>query len=249
VWFFVVGGVVGGVVPLDGSLGARRTADVLNEFIELSGEVLGGHPVNVSRKVCGLRPANMVLPWGGGECPELGSFFERYGLRASCVAGAGLIKGIGRFCGMDVPDVVGATGGFDVDPLAKADAVLEAFRGGSDFVYVHVEASDEVSHDGDVAGKIAVIGKIDALVGRILDGVDLSDTLIVLVSDHVTSCRTREHTGDAVPVCFAGVNVISDGVNVYSERSAYKGGLNRINGKDVMPMVLNYLGRPEKFGW
>jgi len=244
-----VGGRVAVVAPLDGSFEAKHTADVLNEFIQLSYEVLRGHPVNVGRKCMGKVSANAVLPWSGGERPEMVSFQEKYNLRASCVAAASLIKGIGRFCGMDVPDVVGATGGVDTDVLAKAEGVLAALRGGCDFVYVHVEACDEVSHDGDVGGKIAVIRKIDELVGRIFEGVNLSDTVVVLAPDHATSCVTRAHTGDAVPICFAGGNVVSDGVTVYSERSAYKGGLGRIRGKDIMPMVLNYIGKPEKVGW
>ncbi|MCL2642701.1 MAG: 2,3-bisphosphoglycerate-independent phosphoglycerate mutase [Candidatus Bathyarchaeota archaeon] len=248
-----VGESVGVVAPLDGSFEAKRTADVLNEFIELSNKVLKDHPVNVERQRMGKMPANAVLPWSGCGRPDMVSFEEKYGLKASCVAAASLIKGIGRFSGMEVIDVVGATGDVDTDTLAKADAVLAALNnGGKDFVYVHVEAADEASHDGDVAGKVLVIKKIDALVGKIVAGVDLSNTVIVLVSDHVTSCRFRAHTGDAVPVCFAGgnvVGVVSDGVKGFSERLAYKGGLGRIRGKDIMPMVLNYMGKPEKLGW
>jgi 2,3-bisphosphoglycerate-independent phosphoglycerate mutase len=241
-----VGSYVAAFVPLDGSFEAKRTADVLNEFVQLSNQVLKHHLINVKRSLVNCRPANAVLPWSGGKKPEMASFQEKYGLMPSCVAAASLIKGIGKLGGMDVPDVPGATGELDTDTLAKADAALVALRAGKDFVYVHVEATDEVSHDGDIAGKIAVVQKIDALVGRILDGVDLSDTVVVLAPDHVTSCRTRAHTSDAVPVCFAGANVVPDEVTVYSERSAYKGGLNRISGKDIMPMVLNYMGKSQK---
>jgi 2,3-bisphosphoglycerate-independent phosphoglycerate mutase len=243
------GDVVGMVAPLDGSFEAKHTADVLNEFIALSSQVLKSHPVNVGRVVEGMLPANAVLPWSGCGRPDMVSFWEKYGLRASCVAAASLIKGIGKFSGMDVVDVAGATGDLDTDTGAKAEAVFAAFEKGNDFVYVHVEAADEASHDGNVAGKIGIIKKIDALVGKILERVDLADTLVVLMSDHVTSCRFRAHTGDAVPVCFAGGNVVSDGVTGFSERLAYKGGLGRIRGKDIMPMVLNYMGKPEKLGW
>ncbi|MDR2203868.1 MAG: 2,3-bisphosphoglycerate-independent phosphoglycerate mutase [Nitrososphaerota archaeon] len=244
-----VGGFVGAVAPLDGSFEAKHTADVLNEFIQSTSQMLNSHPVNVERKVMGKRPANAVLPWSGSEKPEvMVPFQEKYGLKATCIAAASLIKGIGKFSGMSVPDVVGVTGELDTDTLAKADAALVALKGGNDFVYVHVEAPDEASHDGNVAGKVAIIQKIDALVGRIVDRVDLSDTVIVLASDHATSCRSMAHTGDAVPVCFAGVNVVCDGVTVYSERSAYKGGLGRIRGKDIMPMALSYMGKFEKLG-
>jgi 2,3-bisphosphoglycerate-independent phosphoglycerate mutase len=203
----------------------------------------------VKRELEGKMPANAVLPWSGCGRPDMASFEEKYSLKASCVAAASLIKGIGKFSGMDVIDVAGATGDLDTDTLAKADAVLAALEKGKDFVYVHVEAADEASHDNDVEGKIAIIKKIDALVGRVLLGVNLSDTVIVLVPDHVSSCKFRAHTGDAVPVCFAGGNVVSDGVKGFSERLAYKGGLGRIRGKDIMPMVLNYMGKPEKLGW
>jgi 2,3-bisphosphoglycerate-independent phosphoglycerate mutase len=240
------GNHVAAVTPLDGSIEAKHTADALNEFIKLTYQTLNTHPINQKRKLEGKKPANAVLPWSGSKLPELAPFQEKYGLKATCVAAASLIKGIGKFSGMAVPNVQGATGEFDTDTLAKADAALFALKGGSDFVYIHVEAADEASHDGDIAGKIAVIKKIDALVGRLLDGVDLAETCIVLAPDHATSCKARAHTGDAVPICFAGGNVISDAVNLFSERCAYKGGLCRITGKDVMPMALNYMGKPEK---
>ncbi len=232
--------------PLDGSVEAKHTADVLNEFVKLTYEKLNTHPINAVLKSKRQKPANAVLPWSGAKIPQIPPFKEKFGLNGTCIAAASLIKGIGKFGGMTVPDVLGATGELDTDTIAKADAALKALKGGSDFVFVHVEAPDEASHDGNIEGKIAIIQKIDALVGRILDGVDLVETVVVLASDHATSCKSRAHTGDAVPVCFAGGNVIRDGVNLYSERSVYKGGLNRISGKDIMPMALNYMGKPEK---
>jgi 2,3-bisphosphoglycerate-independent phosphoglycerate mutase len=232
--------------PLDGSAEAKHTADVLNEFVKLTFEKLNTHPINTKRKSEKKKPANVVLPWSGSKIPQMTPFKEKYGLNASCIAAASLIKGIGKFAGMNVPDVKGATGELDTDTLAKADAALSALKAGSDFVFIHVEAPDEASHDGNIEGKIEIIQKIDAMVGRILDNVDLADTVVILAPDHATSCKSRAHTGDAVPVCFAGGNVITDGVTVYSERSVYKGGLNRISGKDIMPMALNYMGQPSK---
>jgi 2,3-bisphosphoglycerate-independent phosphoglycerate mutase len=237
---------VAAVRPLDGSLEAKHTADVLNEFVKLTIETLNVHPVNVKRKLSRQKVANVVLPWSGSKIPEMTPFKEKYRLKGTCVAAASLIKGIGKFSGMNVPDVPGATGELDTDTLSKADTALKALKGDSDFVFVHVEAPDEASHDGDIKGKIQIIQKIDLMVGRILDSIDLTETVVILAPDHATSCKSRAHTGDAVPVCFAGGNVIVDGVNLYSERSVYKGGLNRISGKDVMPMALNYMGRPEK---
>jgi 2,3-bisphosphoglycerate-independent phosphoglycerate mutase len=240
------GSPVAAVTPLDGSIEAKHTADVLNEFIKLTHQTLNLHPINQKREVDGKKSANAILPWSGSRIPEMTAFQEKYGLKATCVAAASLIKGIGKFSGMNVPVVPGATGELDTDTLAKADAALNALRGGSDFVYIHVEAPDEASHDGNIKGKIAIIQKIDAMLGRLLENVDLAETCIILAPDHATSCKSHSHTGDAVPIVFAGGNVIPDGVTVYSERCAYKGGLSRISGKDVMPMALNYMGKPEK---
>jgi 2,3-bisphosphoglycerate-independent phosphoglycerate mutase len=234
------------IKPLDASVEAKHTADVLNEFIKLTYEQLNNHPINLKRHLEGQKPANVVLPWSGSKPPQMTPFQEKYGLKATCVAAASLIKGIGKFSGMNVPDIPGATGELDTDTLAKADMALSALKNGSEFVFIHVEAPDEASHDGNISGKIAIIQKIDALVGRIIEGVDLAETVVVLAPDHATSCKSRAHTGDAVPICFAGGNVIPDGNNVFSERSVYKGGLNRISGKDVMPMALNYMGKPEQ---
>jgi 2,3-bisphosphoglycerate-independent phosphoglycerate mutase len=232
---------VGEVRPLDGSVEAKHTADVLNEFTKLTYEQLRIHPVNVKRKTERKMPANVVLPWSGSKTPCMPTFQEKYRLKASCVCAASLIKGIGKLSGMNVLDVPGATGDLDTDTLAKADAAVSALKN-SDFVFIHVEAPDEASHDGNIEGKIAIIQKIDAMVGRILENVDLGEVCVGLLPDHATSCKSRAHTGDAVPVCFAGANVTRDDVVQYSERSAYKGGLNRIAGKDVMPHMLNIMG-------
>lgn len=236
---------VGAIRPLDGSYEAKHTAEVLNEFSQLTYDVLKLHPINVQRSLNGKLPANIVLPWSGSKIPEMKSFASKYGLKGACIAAASLIKGIGKLSGMFVPDVVGATGDLETDTIAKADAAIETLKT-SDFAFIHVEAPDEASHDGDYMGKIRIIQKIDTMVGRLLEKVDLNETCIALASDHATSCKSRAHTGDAVPVCFAGADVVKDDISSYSERCAYKGGLNRISGKDVMPLMLNYIGIPKK---
>jgi 2,3-bisphosphoglycerate-independent phosphoglycerate mutase len=236
---------VGTIRPLDSSFEAKHTANVLNEFIKLTYDTLHVHPINLQRKAEGKLPANVVLPWSGSKIPTMPSFERKYGLKGACIAAASLIKGIGKLSGMSVPDVVGATGDLDTDTIAKADAALEALKS-CNFAFIHVEAPDEASHDGNIAGKISIIQKMDAMVGRLLERVDLSETCIVLAPDHATSCKSRAHTGDAVPVCFAGGEVVKDDVSRYSERCAYKGGLSRICGKDIMPLALNYMGIPEK---
>ncbi len=239
------GSRVGSIRPLDNSYEAKHTADALNEFIKLTHSTLQTHPINVRLKAEGKLPANVVLPWSGSKIPSIASFESKYGLKGACVAAASLIKGMGKLSGLNVIDVAGATGDLDTDTIAKADAAIEALKS-CDFVFIHVEAPDEASHDGNVVGKISIIQKMDAMIGSLLERIDLSETCVVLAPDHATSCKSRAHTGDAVPVCFAGGEVVKDDVSSYSERCAYKGGLNRICGKDIMPLVLNYMGIPEK---
>jgi 2,3-bisphosphoglycerate-independent phosphoglycerate mutase len=242
-----VGDLVGSVRPLDESAAAKRTAVALEEFMRVSHALLDSHPVNRARRAAGKPAANMVVPWSGAKPPVIQPFSERYGLTASCVAAVSLIKGVAKLCGMSVVDVLGATGNLDTDTIAKADAALTAVER-SDFVLVHVEGTDEASHDGNVQGKIAVIKKIDEMVGKILSCVDLSEVAVVLLADHATSSMSRKHTGDPVPIAIASAEVPHDGVTQYNEVAACRGGLNRIRGKDVMPLLLNLMGKPRRIG-
>jgi 2,3-bisphosphoglycerate-independent phosphoglycerate mutase len=145
---------------------------------------------------------------------------------------------------MSIINVEGATGELDTDTLAKADAALKALQS-HDFVLVHVEAADEASHDGNTQGKIAMIKKIDSMVGRILDNISLDEVSMVLLSDHVTSTQLRRHTGDPVPIAVASAKVVKDGITEYSEKAACKGGLHRIQGKQVMPLIMNLFDKPK----
>lgn len=230
------------IKPLDDSEEAKKTADALNEFIEISHKLIANNPVNLKREANGKMPANIVIPWSGGKPPILKPFLEKYGLKASVVAAASVIKGIGSLCGMSVVNVHGATGELDTDTNAKADAALKAVKT-SDFVLVHVEAPDEASHDGNIKGKIKIIKKIDAMVGKILDGIYLEEVAVALMPDHVTSCETRKHTGDPVPISIASGKVTKDGITEFNEEAMHKGGLHRIQGEQVMPLLLNLTGR------
>ena len=239
------GDIAGAIKPLDGSSEAKRTADALNEFTQITYSLLNTHPINVRRKSEGKPAANVVIPWSGGKMPQLEPFGQKYGLKAACVAAASVIKGIGKLIGMDVISVAGATGELDTDVLAKADAALKALDC-HDFVLLHVEAPDEASHDGNTQGKIAIIKKIDAMIKHILDNIDRSDTAIVLLADHVTSTLDRMHTADPVPILFVGANIAKDSVAEYSERAASEGSLGRIQGKDVMPLIMDLFDNPNR---
>jgi len=233
--------------PKDNSSEAKKTASALNEFIRETHRILKNHPLNKKREKEGLPPANVVIPWGGGKKPHLKSLNEKYGLKGACVAAVSLIKGICRLAGMSIIPVSGATGDLNTNTMAKADAALKALEN-HDFVVVHIEGPDEASHDGDVNGKIAIIRKIDDMVGKILEHINLEETCVTLLADHTTSTKLRMHTADPTPITIASGEVIRDGVSHYSEREAYKGGLGHIRGKHVLPMLLNLMGRTVKFG-
>ena len=233
--------------PTDNSPEAKKTASALNEFIRESHRILRSHPINRKREKERLPPANVVIPWGGGKKPHLKPLNERCRLKGACVAAVSLIKGICKLAGMSIIHVPVATGDINTDTMAKADAALKALEN-HDFVMVHVEGPDEASHDGDVNGKIAIIRKIDAMVGKILGHINLEETCVALLADHTTSTKLRMHTADPTPITIASTEVVKDGVSRYSEREAYKGGLGHIRGKHVLPILLNLMGRTEKFG-
>ena len=235
------------IKPLDDSADAKRTANALKEFIGISHRLLKDHPINQKRESKGSPPANVVIPWGGGKRPPIKPLCRRYELKAACIAAVSLIKGICSLSGMDIIDVPEATGEVDTNTISKANAALRAIRN-HDLVIIHVEGPDEASHDGNVAGKISIIKKIDSMVGAILERINLEETCVVLFADHTTSTKLRRHTADPTPITIASAEVIRDGVLHYSERAAYRGGLGHIRGKHVMPILLNLMGKIEKFG-
>jgi 2,3-bisphosphoglycerate-independent phosphoglycerate mutase len=234
------------IKPLDDSIEAKRTAEALNEFIRITHNILKDHPVNRERKAKGEPPANALIPWGKGRRPSLNTLHEKYGLKGACVAAVSLIKGICKLSGMDVINVPGATGEVDTDVAAKATAALKAIKD-HDIVLIHVEGPDEASHDGDLAGKILIIKKIDFLVGTIMENIDLEESCIVLLADHATPIKLRRHTADPTPITIASSEIVRDEVSHYSERVAYKGRLGHIRGKHVIPILLNLMGEPVKF--
>ncbi|MGB9854120.1 MAG: 2,3-bisphosphoglycerate-independent phosphoglycerate mutase [Candidatus Bathyarchaeales archaeon] len=233
--------------PMDNASEAKKTASALNEFIRETHRILKNHPINKKREKEGIPPANVVIPWGGGKKSRLKSLNEKYGLKGACVAAVSIIKGICKLAGMNIIDVSGATGDVNTDTIAKADAALKALEN-HDFVVVHVEGPDEASHDGDVNGKIAIIKKIDSMINKILEHINLEETCVALLVDHTTSTNLRMHTADPTPITIASTEVVKDGVSRYSEREAYKGGLGHIRGKHVLPLLLNLMGRTVKFG-
>lgn len=202
-----------------------RCEDGGEEFLEFMREgwkVLREHPVNKKRREKGLLPANSPWLWSPGGKPSLPAFNDKWGVRATVVSAVDLIKGIGLCAGMDVPDVPGATGNYHTDYGAKANAAINAFENGQNFVYVHVEAPDECGHRGEYDVKPLAVEKID---GEILSPV-LSyleecgeDFKIMVLPDHPTPLDIRTHSSDPVPFFIYDSRREQDGVSTFTEES------------------------------
>lgn len=235
------------ICPLDDTPEAKFTAEQLNKFIEQARELLSDHPVNRDRQAKDLLPANFLLVRGAGQAPDVATFQERYGVSCACIASTALIQGVSLAFGFDLIDVEGATGETNTDEVAKANATVEALRD-YDFVFTHFKATDTASHDGDPKKKVAMIQKLDNMVSHIMAGIDKKDVVIALTGDHTTPCDIGDHTGEPVPVIVWGKNVRADNVTSFGERSCAQGGLGRINGQDLVPILLNQTRRIKKYG-
>ena len=235
------------VKPFERSFEAERTAQIVNVLTKEFHRVLEAHPVNKQRAKRKLPVANMILCRGAGGIPRMPTLQERYDIKPACVAAVSLIKGVSGVVGMDLIGVKGATGTPQTDYMAKAKATVQALKT-HDFVLLHVKATDVASHDGNVKEKIEIIEKLDKMLGHIIDNTDPGLTYIAVTADHTTSSVTRNHEGDPVPVAIAGLGVRRDDVAKFGERTCAKGGLNRIRGMDLMPTMMNLIGKAKKFG-
>ncbi len=181
--------------------GGRETADLLNDLIRRSQEVLKDHPVNLARIEQGKDPGNSIWVWAPGYKPEMMTFQERYGISGAVISAVDLINGLGVYAGFRVIPVEGATGLHDTNYEGKAAAAVKALED-SDFVFIHIEASDEAGHEGDVDLKIKTIEYLDArVVGPIMEATASMEepVAIGLIPDHATPCEIRTHTHDPVP--------------------------------------------------
>jgi 2,3-bisphosphoglycerate-independent phosphoglycerate mutase len=235
------------VEPLDTSSEAKLTAQVLNELSNKFHKALKEHPVNKERIKQRSIPANIILFRGAGTIPKIKSLSELYGVKAACISATPLIKGVCKVAGMKLINVKGATGTPETNYLAKARATVQAIKT-FDFVFLHVKAPDVASHDGNVKQKIEIIEKIDKMIGLMLDNIDVNSSYLAVTADHTTSSAAGNHQGDPVPVVISGPYVRVDDVKDFDERSCAKGGLHRIRGMDLMPTLMDLLGKSKKFG-
>lgn len=205
---------------------AEETADFLNQLILQSQEILKNHPVNLKRIAAGKDPANSIWPWSPGYRPAMETLKEMFGIEKSAVISAvDLIRGIGIYAGMDVLMVEGATGLYDTNYEGKVQAALEALQT-HDLVYLHIEASDEAGHEGDVQLKLRTIEDLDKrVVGPIYETVKQWDepVAIGILPDHPTPCAIRTHTSDPIPFLIYKPGISPDSVTEYNEHSVVNG--------------------------
>lgn len=199
----------------------------LQELMEKSYELLKNHPLNLERIEKGLRPANSIWLWGEGVRAELDDFKGKYGLKASMISAVDLLKGIGKFSGMDVVEVDGVTGYIDTNFKGKAQAAIDEFKRGQDFVYIHVEAPDECGHRAEIANKTKAISIIDkTILGPVTDALrEMGDFKVLVTPDHATPLSLKTHTNDPIPFFIYDSTKEAKGVDGFCERTAKETGL------------------------
>ncbi len=225
--------------PIKEYVPAHPNAEKLYELMKKSYELLKDHPVNIERIKKGLRPANSIWLWGEGVRANLVDFKEKYGLKGSMISAVDLLKGIGKFSGMNVVDVDGATGYIDTNFEGKAAAAISEFENGQDFVYIHVEAPDECGHRHEIENKVKSIELIDKYV---LEPVAeylkrTGEAFRVLITpDHATPLSLKTHTNDPVPFMIYDSSKDNNGVKSFNEKTASETGLFVEKGHTIMDL-------------
>jgi len=229
------------VLPKTKTEEAKSTSDLVTELILKSQELLKDHPVNLKRKEAGKDPGNSIWPWSPGYKPAMPTLKEMYGVENSAVISAvDLIQGIGVYAGMKVIHVEGATGLYDTNYEGKAKATVDAIKE-NDLVYLHIEASDEAGHEGDVELKTKTIEYLDQRVVKyIIEETQKMDeeVAIAILPDHPTPCRLKTHTRDAVPFTIYKPGMTPDEVQVYDEFDTKKGAFGTLQGNEFITRFL-----------
>ena len=202
---------------------------ILRAMMEKSYDILQTHPINQERRKRGLRPANSAWFWGAGVKPSLPSFEEKYGIKGAMISAVDLLKGIAVGTCMDNIDVVGVTGGLDNDYFGQGAAAVKALlEEGYDFVYVHIEAPDEMGHQGRCKDKIKAIEKIDQLiVGPVMSALSVAKVpfRMLILPDHPTPVALRTHTKNPVPYLLYDRENMVFGNADFDEKTAKKTGI------------------------
>ena len=222
---------------------AEETAALLNDLIMKSQELLANHPLNLKRVAEGEDPANSIWPWSPGYRPKMEPLSDKYPSikKGSVITAVDLIRGIGHYAGLRCIDVEGATGLYNTNYEGKAQAAIEALKT-DDFVYLHIEASDEAGHEGDVPLKLKTIEYLDRrAVGPIYEAVKDWDepVAIAVLPDHPTPCELRTHTAEPIPFLIYYPGIEPDNVSTYDEVACQKGEYGLLDKDEFMNLFMD----------
>ena len=212
--------------------GDKLTSEFLNELILRSNQLLENHPVNLERAKKGKDKANYIWPWSPGKKPNIEAFKDKFGKKGAVISAVDLLQGIGILAGFDVIKVEGATGLANTNYEGKANAVINALKN-HDFVYCHVEATDEAGHEGDYKLKVKAIEYLDKrLIGNVLKrlGEIDDDVSVAVLPDHFTPCSKKTHSMEPVPFLIYNPQKDGDSIQSFDEESCKKGSLINLEG-------------------
>ena len=221
----------------------QQTADLINELILKSQELLAKHPYNLEKAAKGERQANSIWPWSGGYRPSMQTLMEQYPpIKSGAVISAvDLIQGIGRYAGLRIIKVPGATGLANTNYEGKAQAAIDALKT-DDFVFVHVEATDEAGHDGDLDLKLKAIDYLDQrLIKPIVEAIEAMDepVCLAILPDHPTPVELRIHVSEPVPFIIWHRGIAADDVQQYDEESCVSGSYGLLRLQEFMHTFIN----------
>lgn len=229
----VLGQVIGQYLPEDAAL---------REMMKKSYDILVNHPINIERKKKGLNPANCCWFWGAGTKPMLSSFEEKTGKKGMMVSAVDLLKGIAVGAGMGVALVEGANGGLHTNYAGKVEAAVNAvIKDGYDFAYIHVEAPDEMGHQGSVERKVQAVELLDSeVIGSVVEKLEASgeDFRLLVLPDHPTPISKRTHTSDNVPYMLYDSTKLQNNTWNYNEEEAKNGGIFEAQGHKLIDKFL-----------
>ena len=235
------------VKPEEGTIGcdcvaAQQTADLLNELILRSQELLEKHPYNINKVKNGERPANSIWPWSGGYRPSMQTLMAQYPQVKSgaVISAVDLIQGIGKYAGLRIIKVPGATGLANTNYEGKAQAAIDALQH-DDFVFVHVEATDEAGHDGDLELKLRAINYLDQrLIHPIVEAIEKmnEDVCVAVLPDHPTPVEMRIHVNEPVPFIIWHKGITPDDVQQYDEVSCVNGAYGLLQLQEFMNALM-----------
>ena len=222
---------------------AQETANLLNELILASQQLLANHPVNLRRVAEGKDPANSIWPWSPGYRPKMEPLSQKYPSirKGSVITAVDLIRGIGHYAGLRCIDVEGATGLYTTNYEGKAQAAIDALKT-DDFVYLHIEASDEAGHEGNVDLKLKTIEYLDSrALGPIYEAVKDWDepVAIAVLPDHPTPCAHRTHTAEPIPFLIYYPGIEPDGMQTYDEVACREGAYGSLEKDEFMNLFMN----------